>query len=251
MQQGTTGGDDVRRRAEKTASTVVEQAQQTAEVQLSSQKDQAASTLHSLAESIREGGHRMRDEQPQVASFAEQAAERVDQASRYVREHEVRDFVREAENFARREPLIFLGGAFALGFLAARFLKASSPSGGRSSQSGGRGQRDWYAVGPGHAGGSGYGRDMGYAGSGVGAYGQQGAADTFVGGQSQALGGMRSGERGDEAATRAFGAESRTAGATGQSGQDSQPGDGGLRGDRIGQRDDQSLSGSTTDRGRI
>ncbi len=152
MQRATTG-DDVRSRAESTAATVTEQAQQTAEVQLSGQKDQAAATLHTLAESIRDGGRRMREEQPQIASLASQAADKVDQASSYVREHEVRDFVREAENFARREPLIFFGGAFALGFLAARFLKASSPqAGGRQGIAGQ--PRDWHAVGPGY--GTGY-----------------------------------------------------------------------------------------------
>ncbi|HUG47876.1 MAG TPA: hypothetical protein VMP67_05630 [Candidatus Limnocylindria bacterium] len=139
--------------------TVAEQAQQTAEVKLSSQKDQAASTLHSLAQTIRDGGQRMGDEQPQIASLAEQAATKVDQASSYIREHDLRDFVQEAEGFARREPLIFLGGAFALGFLAARFLKASSPQSSR--RSGPQGQRDWSAVGP----------------------GRSSTADTFVGGR--------------------------------------------------------------------
>jgi hypothetical protein len=148
MQHSTTGGDDIRQRAESTAANVAEQAQQTAEVQLASQKDQAADTLHTLAEAIRDGGQRMHQEQPQIASLAGQAATKVDEASRYVREHEVRDFISEAENFARREPLIFLGGALAVGFLAARFLKASSPQ--RQGRRGmGGGQRDWYAVGPG------------------------------------------------------------------------------------------------------
>ena len=33
---------------------------------------------------------------------------------------------RGVESFARREPLLFIGGAFALGMVAARFLKASA-----------------------------------------------------------------------------------------------------------------------------
>jgi len=191
MQQGSTGGEDLRRKAESTAATVAEQAQQTAEVHLSSQKDQAASTLHTLAETIRDGGQRMRDEQPQIASLADQAAGKIDEASSYIRQHDVRDFVREAENFARREPLIFLGGAFAVGFLAARFLKASSPGGnGRSGRQAGR-RRDWYAVGPGYGDSSlaeegVYARESGYAGAS--------GTDTFVGGprSGQALSGSTS-----------------------------------------------------------
>jgi len=179
MQHGSTGGDDLRRKAESTASTVAEQAKQTAEVQLSSQKEQAASTLHTLAQTIRDGGQRMRDEQPQIASLADQAAGKVEQASSYIRDHEVRDFVREAENFARREPLIFLGGAFALGFLAARFLKASSPGGNGRNGGGARGRREWGAVRSGYGASSlaeesGYARESGYAGAS--------GTDTFVGG---------------------------------------------------------------------
>jgi ElaB/YqjD/DUF883 family membrane-anchored ribosome-binding protein len=174
MQQGSTGGENVRRQAESTAATVAEQAQQTAETHLSTQKDQAASTLHSLAESIREGGQKMREEQPQIASLAEQAAGKVDQASSYIRQHDVHEFVREAENFARREPLIFLGGAFAVGFLAARFLKASGQQGDSGRQGSGRydvtGQpRDWYAAN------AGYDTSRRYDSSRT--------ADTFVGGQ--------------------------------------------------------------------
>ena len=126
----TTGADDLRRNAESTVATIAEQAQQTAEAHVSTQKDQAANALHSVAEAVRQSSGQLRREQPQLASLATQAAERVDRASEYIRGHDVRDFVREAEQFARREPLIFLGGAFAVGFLAARFLKASSPEQG-------------------------------------------------------------------------------------------------------------------------
>jgi ElaB/YqjD/DUF883 family membrane-anchored ribosome-binding protein len=160
MQRSKTGGDDIRHKAESTAANVAEQAQQTAEIKLASQKDQAADTLHTLAEAIRDGGQRMGQEQPQIASLAGQAATKVDEASRYVREHEVRDFISEAEDFARREPLIFLGGALAVGFLAARFLKASSPQ--RQNRRGmGDGPRDWYAVGPGREGAASRGAGVG------------------------------------------------------------------------------------------
>lgn len=119
---------------------IAEQAQQTAETKISSQKERAASTLETVANTLRESGQNIRDEQPQIASLTDEAARRVEDISSYVREHDIRDFVNEAERFARREPLLFLGGAFAIGFAAARFLKASSPSGGngnRQTQMGG------------------------------------------------------------------------------------------------------------------
>lgn len=122
--------DDVRGKAEETASVIAREAQETATVQLTSQKERAVSTLDTLAQTLRDSGQNLRTEQPQIASLTDEAARRVESASNYVREHDVKDLVREVEGFARREPALFLGGAFAIGFLAARFLKASSPSRG-------------------------------------------------------------------------------------------------------------------------
>lgn len=130
------GGQDVRQKAEETASVVAEQAQQAATQRISSQKERAASTLDTVAQTLRQSGDNLRDEQPQIASLTDQAARRVEDVSTYVRQHDVRDFVSEAERFARREPVMFLGGALAIGFVAARFLKASSPT---SDQGGGTG----------------------------------------------------------------------------------------------------------------
>lgn len=122
--------DDVRSKAEETASTLVDQAQQVASVQANSQMTKAASLLDGVAASLYETSTNMRDQQPQIASVADQAASRVEGFSSYLRDHDMNDVVRDAESYARREPLVFLGAAFAVGFIAARFLKASSPNRG-------------------------------------------------------------------------------------------------------------------------
>ena len=161
-------GQDVRHQAEDTASALVDQAQQTATTKLSSQKDKAASTLESVALSLRESGESLRQDQPQIASLTDQAARRVEDISSYVREHDIKDFVGEAERLARREPLLFLGGAFALGFVAARFLKASGATGdsGRSQFDSGRGATSGgYRWSPGTGFGAGA---SGYAGAAAG-----------------------------------------------------------------------------------
>lgn len=163
-------GQDVRHQAEDTASALVDQAQQTATTQLSSQKEKAASMMESVALSIRESGESLRQDQPQIASLADQAANRVEGISSYVREHDIKDFVGEAERLARREPLLFLGGALALGFMAARFLKASS-----GSSSSGRSQ---YDVGRGAtSGGYRWSPDTGF---GAGASGYAGTAPGYT-----------------------------------------------------------------------
>ncbi|MDP8905338.1 MAG: hypothetical protein M3N29_08480 [Chloroflexota bacterium] len=188
---GTAPGEELRSKSESTVSTIAEQAQQTAEAHVSTQKDQAAQALHSVASAVRDSGQRLRSEQPQLASLAEQAAQKVDEASDYIRQHDVRDFVRTAEDFARREPLLFLGGAFAIGFLTARFLKASSPStsggGGTTGDAGrwspGRGQML-----------RGTGPDYGYQ-AGYGETYRERSVGTAYGGNESDLGTTRSGTR--------------------------------------------------------
>jgi len=125
--------EDVRYKAEETASTLVDQAQQVASAQANSQMTRAASLLDGVAQSLYETSTSMREQQPQIASVADQAASRVEGFSSYLRDHDMNDVVRDAESYARREPLIFLGAAFAVGFIAARFLKASSPNNGGSA----------------------------------------------------------------------------------------------------------------------
>jgi len=94
--------------------------------QLATQKDQVAETAGSVAQALRMTGEQLRQQnQAPVSQFAESAAEMVERFSGYLREHEVEDMVGEVESFARRQPAVFLGTAFALGFVAARFLKSS------------------------------------------------------------------------------------------------------------------------------
>jgi ElaB/YqjD/DUF883 family membrane-anchored ribosome-binding protein len=142
----STEDTDVRQKVEETASTVVDQAAQVASTQVKTQKERAASTLDAVAKTLYETGTGMREQQPQLASLADQAASRVVDASAYLREHEVSDLVREAESFAKREPVLFMGAAFAIGFMAARFIKASAPQSGQGGSQGqgfqGQGQRN-------------------------------------------------------------------------------------------------------------
>lgn len=179
MQTEQIEGQDVRQKAEQTVSTIAEQAQETATSQLSSQKERAASTLSTLAGTLRESGQNLRQDQPQIASLTDQAAERVEGISEYIREHDVRELVGEIESFARREPAIFLGAAFAVGFLAARFLKASSA--GSSGNQGGRGQTG-FATGSGAYEGYRWNPDTGF---GSGSNGQADTTTTRFGGSSE------------------------------------------------------------------
>lgn len=201
MYSESTEGQDVRQKAEETAAALVDQAQQVAQTTATTQKERAAETLGALAQTLRDSGSSMREQQPQIASIADQAAQRVEGISTYVREHDVNELVGEAERFARREPLIFVGGAFALGFLASRFLKAAMPqgqggSGQRASYSGdystgyGGNMNSYgtaYGTGYGSEYGSDYGVQAGAAGASAGSVGGDyaaGATDYTAGGSN-------------------------------------------------------------------
>ena len=158
--------DEVRRKAEETAQTIAGQAQEVASTQANAQMTRAASLLAGVANSIQQTGETMRGEQPQIASIADQAASRVEGISDYLRDRDFNEVVRDAESYARREPLLFLGAAFALGFIAARFIKASAPQAGNRRP---QGVIDRSSIGrPSSGYSTGYGRGYGAANSAEG-----------------------------------------------------------------------------------
>ena len=100
---------------------------------LDEQKGTVASGLTTVADSIKQVGENL-NTTPEQNPIAEKAAQytnslasQIENLSGYFERKDVRDMVRDVESFARRYPAYFIGGAVALGFLAARFLKSSSP----------------------------------------------------------------------------------------------------------------------------
>lgn len=79
-----------------------------------------ASDVRTVASTLREQGK----EQP--AKIAEQAADRVEQLGSYLTGANADKLIDDLEDIARRQPAALAFGGLALGFLASRFLKASS-----------------------------------------------------------------------------------------------------------------------------
>ncbi len=97
--------------------------------QVRRQQARVAGGLGSIAQAFREASHQLRaQDQGAVAQYATRAAEQVDHVSAHIRDRDVRQLVGEVERFARRQPTLFVGSAFAVGLLSARFLKSSSPA---------------------------------------------------------------------------------------------------------------------------
>jgi hypothetical protein len=106
---------------------VAAQAQQKAGEQVRSGIDngkrRAAGALHGVAQSLLNGT----GEAPQGASrYVREAGEQVQRAADWLDQADAQQITRSAEEFARRQPALFIGGAFALGLVAARFIKSSS-----------------------------------------------------------------------------------------------------------------------------
>ncbi|CAO3403975.1 hypothetical protein [Azospirillum palustre] len=94
---------------------------------LEQQTGRAADQLGGVANALHKAAEQLNEENGGVvADYAEQAASRVERVADMLRDASVDDIVGEVEGFARRQPEVFIGAAFAVGFLAARFLKSSS-----------------------------------------------------------------------------------------------------------------------------
>lgn len=112
------------------AQGLVDRVRETASAQLSTQKDRATDGLGGLARAIRQSTQSLRDNQQEtVAQYVEQAADRIDGLSTTLRDRDLTQLVADAEQFARRQPAVFIGASFVLGVLTARFLKSSGGAG--------------------------------------------------------------------------------------------------------------------------
>ena len=117
----------------ETAGKAVGQAKEKATNILDEQKSKAASSLSGVADGIRKVGENLREGEKQnviadtAARYGDDLAAKIEDFSGYLDQATFKDLTRDIEGFARRQPAIFVGGAFLLGVLAARFLKTSAP----------------------------------------------------------------------------------------------------------------------------
>lgn len=107
------------------------QAQQKAGEQVRSSIDKgrtrAADTLHDVARTLMQSNENGSESENPAGEYLTRAGEQVQRAADYLQNADMRRLLSETESFARRQPAVFLGGAFALGVLAARFLKSTRP----------------------------------------------------------------------------------------------------------------------------
>jgi hypothetical protein len=155
MEQTTVQSDTDRGAVEQTKQTVeqaADQAQQKAQdvahqarSQLRDQVDQrstdAGLKVSKTADDLRTVAQQLRERDNQApAKLAEQAADRAERVGSYLTASTADQILDDAERFGRRRPWAVIAGGLAIGFAAARVLKASSSDRYSTSRTSGRQQ---------------------------------------------------------------------------------------------------------------
>lgn len=100
--------------------------QQKVTTRVDQQKDRAADGLGGIADVFRSAGNELRNENETLASYVDTASDQLKRFAHEIRQRGVADMLDDVHNFARRRPVVFIGGAFLIGLGVARFLKSSA-----------------------------------------------------------------------------------------------------------------------------
>jgi vacuolar-type H+-ATPase subunit H len=95
--------------------------------QVDQRSTQAGERVTSVAQDARSVGEELRRQgKDQPARLADQAADRAERLGSYLQESDADRILRDVEELGRKQPWAVAAGGLALGFVASRFLKASS-----------------------------------------------------------------------------------------------------------------------------
>lgn len=108
-----------------TAKELADDATSKAQAALEEQRSLGAQYISSLAGAVERAAGEFEGPMPVAAQYLKQAAEQIDIVASNVETRNLRELVTETEQFARRQPALFFGGAMLLGFAALRFLKSA------------------------------------------------------------------------------------------------------------------------------
>lgn len=118
---------NIAQQARDTAESAVHDATKAAASQAEQAKSSVADEMSGVASALRTAAEEMRQGSPQERTFG-QIAEGIADASDALRDKDLGTMVQDVSELARRNPLVFLGGAALIGFAATRFAKASGES---------------------------------------------------------------------------------------------------------------------------
>ncbi|WP_282063842.1 hypothetical protein [Roseobacter litoralis] len=130
--QVTSEASEVTAQAKIAAGDVAQNAASDAKEQAESAKSSVADEVSDVASALRTAAEEMRSGSPQERTFG-QIAEGLADASDAMRNKDLGEMVNDVSAFARKNPLVFLGGAVLIGFAATRLAKASGTQNQRAT----------------------------------------------------------------------------------------------------------------------
>lgn len=116
---------DLAEQGKQAAGNLAQDAASAAAKQADAAKSSVADEVSGVASALRTAAEEMRSGSPQERTFG-QIAEGLADASDAVRDKDLSTMVQDVSAFARKNPMVFLGGAALIGFAATRFAKASN-----------------------------------------------------------------------------------------------------------------------------
>ncbi|WP_113913418.1 hypothetical protein [Roseovarius dicentrarchi] len=128
--------DEIKTKAKEAADDLGSSARETAQSAASAVRDEAArragdaksgvaDEVSDVASSLRKAANDMRDGSPQERTFGQIASSLAD-ISDSIRDKDLGEMANEVSTFAKRNPMLFLGGIALAGFAATRFATASA-----------------------------------------------------------------------------------------------------------------------------
>jgi hypothetical protein len=123
----SSGTEQAKAKAQETAQQAAGQARGQIRRQVDERSTQAGEQVASTVSDVRSVAQQLREQgKDQPAKLAEQAADRAERLGSYLKDSDGERILHDVENFGRRQPMAVMFGGLAAGFLASRFLKASS-----------------------------------------------------------------------------------------------------------------------------
>jgi hypothetical protein len=105
---------------------IVDRVKESATAQLTNQKNRGIDVLGSVTQAVRSSTQKLRDQRHDtIASYVDKAASQIESWTQRLKEKDIDELMNDVQQLARRRPAVFIGSAFALGLVAARFLKSS------------------------------------------------------------------------------------------------------------------------------
>lgn len=125
--QGEEGvGAKMSQKARDLKETVTERAAEKVNTAFDAQRSRAVESVSGIADALRQSAEAVGSENQGIGTLMYRAADMIENVTSNFENKDLDQLVWDVQTLARRNPAIFFGGALALGFAAARFLKASN-----------------------------------------------------------------------------------------------------------------------------